>query len=515
MKRSSSQPSATLLLGAFAFVLVLIAILLQRMMSGASDVDLGAFDFEDVTGVAGMSDVTRTWGSAWTDADHDGFPDAFLGRHWRPPRFLYSVGEGLYREPERALAGIGFDRHSCVWGEANGDGAPDVYCVRGADKGDGTGANQLFIQTAPREFTDRSRGSGTSNPRGRGRTVNWLDFDDDGDLDLFVGNQYRRGHPNLMLRNDGGTFTRVDAGISDELETSSSSWSDWDADGDPDVLVLQHNGPAVAYENTGGEFRRVELAGTEGSGWLSGAWGDFDADGRPDLHLMSVGQARLLHNTPQGFEEVHREEVTFGRMSTWLDVDNDADLDLFLVQGAFGRNPSEDATNEPDLMLVNTGGEFARAEDASWRGRETGNGESVAAVDHDRDGGVDLFVMNGAFQWTGPNLFLRNRSERQSWIGIDLRGKNENPMGIGARVAVTVDDRTLHHQMTDGVNAHSQNETGYLHVGVGDASVARVEVVWSDDRRDCRTTPVDRVVTVRHGSSPCTSSDSAGGTETP
>ena len=513
MKRPSCQPSPTLLLGAFAAVLVVMAILLQRMMSGASDVDLSSYGFEDVTGVAGMADVTRTWGSAWTDADHDGFPDAFLGRHWRPPRFLYSVGDGLYREPDRALAGIGFDRHSCAWGEANGDGAPDVYCLTGADKGDGSGPNQLFMQTSPRWFTDRAKASGTSDPSGRGRTANWLDFDTDGDLDLFVGNQHRPGYPNVMFRNDGGVFTRAQVGVDDELETSSSSWADWDADGDADILVLQHNGPAVAYENTGGRFRRVELAGAEGSGWLSGAWGDFDADGRPDLHLMSVDESRLLHNTPEGFEEVHRQEVEFGRMSTWLDADNDADLDLYIVQGAFGRNPSEDVMNEPDFMLVNAGGEFARADGPSWRGRDTGNGESVAAVDHDRDGGVDLFVMNGAFQWTGPNLFLRNTSSRQSWIGIDLRGTDENPMGLGARAVVTAGERTLHHQMTDGVNSHSQNETGYLHVGVGDADVARVEIAWSDGTRDCRTTPVDRVITIRHGSAPCSSSgdDPSGG----
>lgn len=503
MKQRFSQPSPAALLAAFAVVVVLIAILLQRMMSDAAGVDTDALAFEDATGVAGMTDVIRSWGSAWADVDGDGFPDALIGRHWRPPRLRFSVGNGLYTEPlTRALEGTGFDRHSCAWGEANGDGAPDLYCVRGADKGNGIGANQLFIQTPDGGLRERTIGSGTADPRGRGRAANWLDHDADGDLDLFVANQSRAGYPNLLLRNDGDRFRDAEAGIDDELETSSASWADWDADGDPDMLVLQHNAPAVAYENDDGRFRRVELEGTEGNGWLSGAWGDFDADGRPDLHLVSETQMRVLHNTEDGFVQIHREELRFGRMSTWLDVDNDSDLDLYVVQGAFGRNPSGQP-NLPDLLLVNTGSGFARADRGSWDGRDIGNGESVAAVDHDRDGGMDLFVTNGAFQWKGPNILLRNVSERGHWVGIDLRGPDANPLGIGARVEVTVEGDTLHHQMTDGVNAHSQGETGYLHVGLAGARTADIKVVWNDGTNDCMTTRADVVVQISYGSEPC------------
>lgn len=474
------------------------------MMTGASEVDLSAYSFEDVTGVAGMSDVARSWGSAWTDLDRDGYPEAFVGRHWRPPRLFQSQGDGFYEERfPRALWQKGFDRHGCAWGEANGDGRPDIYCLRGADKGNGIGANQLFIQTGNLSFEDRASGSGASNPRGRGRTVNWFDYDSDGDLDLFVGNQKRRGYPNLLLRNDEGFFTKADAGIDDELETSSSSWADWDADGDPDVLVLQHNGDAVAYENVEGRFRRGPLEGAGGGGWVSGAWGDYDADGLPDLHLMSFSEARVLRNTGEGFEVVHSDEILYGRMSTWLDTDNDSDLDLYVVQGARGRNPSGSSVNAPDFLIVNTGNGFARADGEDWRGARNGNGESVAAVDHDRDGRVDLFVTNGAFQWWGPNRFLGNTSEAGNWIGIDLRGRDENPMGIGSEIRVTIGRRTLRHQMTDGVNSHSQNEVGYLHVGLGQARSADVEVRWGDGTRDCAAAGANDVIVVEQGSAPC------------
>ncbi|HJR45087.1 MAG TPA: CRTAC1 family protein [Actinomycetota bacterium] len=485
------------------------------VLSGSRDFDLkdtrsttravGAdYSFEDVTGEMGLADATRTWGSTWNDFDEDGKPDLWVGRHWRQPRLFRNVAATRFEEisdDDFRLAAV--DRHACVWGEANGDGEADLYCVRGADMGKGSGANQLFVST-PNGFKNRAFGNGVSNPNGRGRTANWLDYDSDGDLDLFVGNLTRAGFPNAMFRNDGEIFTQVVVGLEHELSTVSSSWADWDLDGDPDLLVLQHSGrPAVAYENVGGAFRMARLANVSGRHWSSGAWGDYDGDGRPDLHLVSPSASWVLRNTPSGFEVANRLTLIRGRMSTWLDVDNDTDLDLFVVQGAAAKRPAPNLVNRPDFLVLNTREGFKKLEGESFRGPKVGNGDAVSAADYDRDGRIDLFTTNGLFYYRGPNALLHNRSAAGNWLGLDLDGTAKNPMGFGAEVIVRIGDRTIHRQVTDQANYRSQNEPGYVHVGLDDAIAVQIEVRWPNGERDCLASPANAVLSVLQGATPC------------
>ncbi len=462
------------------------------------------YSFADVTAAAGMRGATRTWGSSWTDYDSDGHPDLWIGRHWKQPLLMKGLGgTNFTRITDPDLRRMGIDRHACVWGEANGDGQADLYCVRGADKGIGKGANQLFIRTE-RGFTDRAEGRGLSNPRGRGRSANWLDYDSDGDLDVFVGNLTRPGYPNALFRNDGELFTQVDGGVSEVLATVSSSWADWDLDGDPDLLVLQHDQlPAIAYENVGGYFRRTELAGVTDGSWASAAWGDLDNDGRPDLHLVSGGSSTILRNTRSGFRPVHRMPLRFGRMSSWLDVDNDSDLDLFVVQGARGQRRDPGETNQPDFLLVNTDRGFRKVSGASFRGPIRGNADAVSASDFDRDGKVDVFTTNGLYYWRGPNVLLKNTSQSGNWIGLDLVGPNKNPLGYGARIIVHAGKRTIRRQVTDEANYRTQNEVGYVHIGLERWLAARVEVQWPDGSRDCVRGVQATVLRIEHGRSPC------------
>ena len=106
-----------------------------------------------------------------------------------------------------------------------------------------------------------------------------FDLDLDSDLDLFVLNAPRPGYPSVVFRNDRGTFRQMDPGI--RASTSgwpTSSWADWDGDLDPDLLVLDGDGGAIAYRNDRGEFTRGSLGAVPRLRWISATWPDVDGD---------------------------------------------------------------------------------------------------------------------------------------------------------------------------------------------------------------------------------------------
>ncbi|MGI8773431.1 MAG: FG-GAP repeat domain-containing protein [Actinomycetota bacterium] len=464
--------------------------------------------FEDVT-TAHAIPVSRTptWGSAWVDHDRDGWPELLINRHKRLAWFFSGGPAGLDRVDQPALEKDApgrnyYDRHACAWGEADGDGSPDLYCVAGAQKGLGTGHNQLLSLVGGR-FIDVANDYGLTDAAGRGRTVNWIDFEGDGDLDLFVGNEVRSGQPNRTFRNDRGRFRLVDVGLTEEIATINSTVADWDNDGDTDLLVLGHGDKgSIAYENLGGYFRPVSIPRISNARWVSAAWADFDDDGWIDLHLMSRHTSILFKNDSGVFRKKQGLGLRTGRMSTWMDVENDGDLDLFVVQGeARGKWRS---LNREDFLLLQSRGSFAPEYIPSVRGTRAGSGDAVSAADHDRDGRVDVLVTNGYLEQKGRIQLLRNVSKAGRWLGISLHGDAWNPLGIGARVEITGQGglRRVFH-VTDGFNFKAQSEAGYVHVGLRDRLFGRVRVVWADGSSDCTSAVSGVVTTIKQGSEPC------------
>lgn len=468
----------------------------------------GRYVFADMAqayGVAGQP--TRTWGLVWADHDRDGDADILVGNHWQPAA-LYVNEAGSYRLTSPApLAQKGIDRHACAWGEANGDGLADLYCAVGADMGTGTGSNQLLLQDAAGELHDAAQDYGVRDKFGRGRTAQWLDYDGDGDLDLFVGNSKRPGHPNRLFRNDRGRFTPVGAGLADEYATVGSSWADYDRDSDPDLLLLREPpGTGILYRNTAGRFAPVNVPGLSDRVWISGAWGDFDADGWPDLALVNRRKLAIFANESGKLSRLRSLRLRQGSMAAWLDLENDGDLDLFVVQGAKGeqRRPSDDSRNRPDFFVVNRGGgRFERLRGISFAEPSFGNGQAVAAADGNGDGRLDLFVTNGNYYWQGTNVYIENRSRAGNFVAVRLEGTPWNPWGYGSEVRVTAGERSWRRAVTDGFNFQSQSDPSYVHFGIRDALLARAYVTWPDETTDCLMLRAGEVTTVHKGSSPC------------
>jgi hypothetical protein len=353
------------------------------------------------------------WGTVFFDYNRDGRPDIFLNRHTHLAALFINHGASFVRHQTKVFhqkpAGLSaFDRHGCAWGEANRDGRPDLFCVSGAQRGKGRGPNQLLINTGT-DFVDRSRKYGVRDPKGRGRSVNWLDYNGDSRLDLFIGNDRREGYPNRLYKGRRrSSFSRASVGLSQAMATSSSLAWDWDRDRDPDLLVTSMKSPTTAYRNAGSRFISVPFRGITGRPWLSGASGDYNGDGWTDLVLVSERRVVVWRNKRGTFVRERSVAVKQGNAAAWLDVDNDSDLDLFVVQGR------RHGVNQPDFLLKRHGGSFRRAAHPSYRGPRKGGGDSLSLADFNRDGRVDVLVSNSWKKIKAPIALLQNKTPRRS-----------------------------------------------------------------------------------------------------
>lgn len=457
----------------------------------------GVVRFEEIA--AGIDqEPSRAWGSTWADIDGDGFPEVLVNRHLKAAELLtFDSDQGLFVssgivEPFLPPEGRSYyDRHNCAWGEANGDGDVDLYCASGAQKGKGTGPNQLLLGP---DLHDVAEELGLQDLHGRGRSVNWVDTEGDGDLDLYLANEIVAGSPNLLFRNDGGTFTSVDVGLTGSFASSSSTWADWDNDGDPDLLLLSHGHTgALAYRNDDGRFSLTELPGISGVPWTSATWGDVEGDGWQDLLLVRLDEVGYLSNQRGTFVSRFDHRLDSGESGVWIDVDNDSDLDLFVVEGTPAQGSPDAGDN---ILFMNRAGRFRAARRAGVEGPPVG-GDSVAVVDHDRDGGLDLFLANGHGPIKAPFQLLVNRSSRGGWVGIDLQGDPWNPFGYGSQIRVKAGERVIRHAVNDGVTHRSQSEVGYVHVGIGSAQRAKIVVLWPDGKRSCVDAGAGEIVPVQ------------------
>lgn len=245
---------------------------------------------------------------------------------------------------------------------------------------------------------------------GASRSVNWIDYDSDNDLDLFISTGYRYGDDNLLYRNDNGTFVRIfnQPLVDDSLPSDGASWGDFNNDGYPDLCVVNWwNKINLLYSNQGNgnfNFLSSSVVCTQLSYSETCSWGDYDNDGLIDLFITnSEGtnhRNRLYKNTGGGnFVKIDTgtvvSETAYSRGVNWVDMDNDRDLDILVCREG----------NRNEFLYKNNGnGYFTKIDDSPL---STNGGESWSGSwgDYDNDGDLDVLITNHANQ---PNFLFRN-----------------------------------------------------------------------------------------------------------
>ncbi len=477
--------------------------------------------FPDIAGALHVDVHGQAGGVIADDFDNDGFIDLMVSA-WSLSgqlRYFHNNGDGTFTErtSEAGLVGLtgGLNIQQTDY---NNDGWLDVWLMRGAWLGTaGRQPRSLLRNNGDGTFTDVTDEVGllTQHPTQSSR---WFDYDGDGWLDLFVGNESTDARDpdwcELFHNNRNGTFTEVAAssGIRVAALVKGVACADYDNDGRPDLYLSVRNGPNILLHNDGPApggtnwmFSDVTAKARVAEPVMSfPTWFfDFDNDGFEDLFCSGywltngvadiaadyLGQpgggarAKMYRNNGDGtFTDVtvklRLDRVLHTMGCNFGDLDNDGWLDFYLGTG----DPAV-TTLVPHRMFRNAGGEFFQDVTTATGTGHLQKGHAVAFADFDNDGDQDVFeVVGGAY--TGDTarcaLFL-NPGTTNHWLKLKLVGTKANRPAIGARLDVTLQTPSgpRHLFRTVGSGGSFGSNPLRQEIGLGDAmSVTDVEIRW-------------------------------------
>ena len=470
--------------------------------------------FRDVAPKLGLSTVSLSGGAIADDFDNDGRLDIVVS-DWSPSgqlRYFRNNGDGSFAERtgEAGFRGL-FGGLNLIQADYDNDGDLDIYVLRGAWLGKaGRYPNSLLQNDGKAHFRDLTFDAGLGEDHYPTQTAAWADYDNDGDLDLYVGNET---FPSQLFRNDGdGTFTNVahDAGVTNDDVAKAVVWGDYDGDRYPDLYVSNFGGPNRLYHNNGdGTFTdsAPDADVTYPFKSLPAWFWDFNNDGNLDLFVsgyerrvedvaahylglpsMETEPDSLYQGDGKGsFEEVgfdmNLSSVTQPMGSNFGDLDNDGFPDFYL-----GTGYPEYEGLMPNLLFHNLGGKrFADVTTAAGLGHLQ-KGHGVAFADFDHDGDQDIFAeLGGAYAGdVFGNALFENPGFGNQWLVVKLVGVTSNKSAIGARIRADIMEGGKERSVYKWVNSGGSFGANPLrqHLGLGRAEVIQsLEIYWPTSDR--------------------------------
>ncbi len=503
-------------------------------------------EVSDETGVSGYGAAR---GSNINDFNGDGSLDIYVSMTsaQASPDFYYSSanlmflndGTGHFTEAAESFGIASMcEGRSPLFGDFDNDGRGDLYLHI-------NGYNQLFRGRPDGSLEDVTDITGVGN-RGYGHQAQWIDYDHNGFIDLFLTNGPRRGSDfNVLYRNNGdGTFSDVTekAGVLGDVQAKGAAAFDYNNDGWTDIFTTSGQDYAnTLFRNNGdGTFTDVALEAGVADVWRKfGIWAvswDYDNDGWLDLvvgnHDIYYVGLDLYHNNGDGtFTDVSVQagvaDAFNGHGFAVGDIDNDGWLDMLFsygeknvrmfrnsglpLSGAPGVGFEEITPPEPEE------GEVSTDEFEQLLGEILWSTWSITLGDVNEDGYLDAFVSAGTAQQPSPNLLFESVGTHENhWLHVDVQGRRGSSSALGTRVYVETEEGLRRMRVVGEYSGNTSQGSLRLEFGLGvweEAKEVRVEfpsgeVVTVDDPEELQA---DQIITVvETGSSWLTDEDGDG-----
>lgn len=504
--------------------------------------------FPDVAGSLGLAIDDVAGGVVLDDFDNDGWLDLMVSASgFRSPlRVFRNQGDGAFAEYSAAAGLTGLTGGlNLLQADYNNDGWVDVLVLRGGWMGPkDCFPNSLLRNNGDGTFTDVTEEARllSFHPT---QTAVWLDYNHDGWIDVFIGNESRAGqepvHPCELFRNNGdGTFTECAAahGVAITAFVKAVSAGDFNRDGRPDLYVsvqgaanrlLRNDGPADGEHAATAAWRFTDVAAAAGVSeplysfpcWF---W-DYDDDGWPDIFVSGYGirdvgdvgrdylglphgaeRARLFRNRGDGtfadvtvtaglFKVIHAMGCNFG------DLDGDGWLDFYAGTG----DPFL-GTLIPNRMFRNDAGRRFQEVTTSGGFGQLQKGHGIAFGDINHDGAQDVYAVTGGAYPSDhyPNQLFANPGHGRHGLKLKLEGVQSNRSAIGAVITVVVrtavGERALHRTVGSGGSFGASPLRQEIGLGAAE-QIVRVEIFWprTGGTQVITGLALDRCYTIREG----------------